>query len=390
MKRKIELGTAIFFIFAAVLVTGIITYMYMDHKVEGTREQTAFFDKVTQVYNAVNRYYIGEIDNNAALDSMLNGYVAGVDDYGVYLNKTDYNNHKKDAEGKQSGIGATVKYVATTGYMKITRVNSGSPCDQAGMVAGDVINQINGVDLSTMSYTEAANRLKADIGTEIKIGYLRGEEQLTATVMVQEYRKNTVTSRLMVNKIGYISISEFDDNTAADFKAAVESFKKKGVTNLIFDVRNNTGGSLDAVVDVLDYVLPKGTLCTVEDKMGEKVTYSSDESCLEGKFVVLINGSTYSGGELFAAAIRDYKYGTLIGTTTYGKGMAQEIFPLDNDETALYLSTHVYYPPNGENYEGVGVAPHQEVALTPELENRFYELTYSEDPQLQAAVEAIK
>ena len=389
MKKKIELGTALFFIVAAVMVSGIVTYMYMAHMVERTTGKSEVFEKLSQVYQVINNRYIGELDEDEAMDSLLSGYVDGIDPYGVYLNKSNYLEFKNDLEGKQSGIGATVKYIASSGYMKVTRVKEGSPCAEAGMMAGDIISKVNDVDLSTLSYTEAAQRLKANIGTELKLEIQRGEEVLPLTVVVKEYKNQTVSYRLMVDNIGYVAIYEFDINTPTDFKTAVEDLRAKGATGFVFDVRNNTGGSLNAVVEILDYILPKGTLCSIEDKTGEKESFSSDEGCMKEKIAVLINGSTYSGGELFAAAIRDFEYGSLVGTTTYGKGMAQEEIPL-HDGTALYLSTNLYFPPCGENYEGVGVAPHQEVALTPEQENRFYELTYNEDLQLQAAVAAVK
>lgn len=389
MKKKIELGTVLFFIVATIMVTGIATYMYMAHMVERTTGKSQMFEKLSRVYQVVNNRYVGEFDEDEAMDSLLSGYIDGIDKYGVYLNKTSYLEFKKSLDGKASGIGAAVKYVASTGYLKVTRVRAGSPCNTAGVQAGDVISKIDGADVSEMSYTDATNRLKAQIGTEIKLTLIRGEETLNLTVTVQEYTESTVTHRLMNAVTGYIAISEFDTNTAADFKAAVEDLQDKGVANYIFDVRNNTGGSLTAVTEILDYILPQGTLCTIRDKNGEETVYSSDENCLSGKIAVLINGSTYSGGELFAAAIRDYQYGTLIGTTTYGKGMAQEVIPL-GDDTALYLSTNLYYPPSGENYEGVGVAPHTEVSLTADQEDRFYELTYSEDDQLKAAVAALQ
>ena len=388
MKKRIELGTALFFIVAAVMISCIVTYMYMAHMVERTTGKSAVFEKLSQVYQVINNRYIGELDDDEAMDSLLSGYVDGIDQYGVYLNKTDYLDFKNDQEGKQSGIGVSIKYIASSGYMKISRVKAGSPCDEAGIKAGDVICVVNDVDLSTLSYTEAAKRLKANVGTELRLTLQRGETQFNATVVVKEFKNATVSYRPMVNQIGYVAIYEFGQNTAADFKAAVEDLKGQGATRFVFDVRNNTGGSLNAVAEVLDYILPKGTLCTVKDKEGEKETYSSDEKCMTEKITVLINGSTYSGGELFAAAIRDFKYGTLVGATTYGKGMAQDVIPL-GDDTALYLSTHLYYPPSGENYEGIGVAPDQEVLLSADAENRFYELTYEEDLQLQAAVNAL-
>ena len=385
MKRKVELGTVIFFIVATVLVTSIATYMYMAHMVERTTGKSEIFEKLTQVYHVVNNRYVGIYDDDEAMDSLLSGYIDGVDPYGVYFNKASYLEFKNSQEGKTSGIGMAVKYVVSTGYLKVTRVRAGSPADSADIVAGDMIIRINGDDVSQMSYTDATNRLQADVGTEIKLTILRNGQNLDHTVVVQNYTEATVTSKLMVSQVGYVAISAFDKNTPDDFKAAVEDLKSKGVNKFIFDVRNNTGGSLTSVTQILDYLLPEGTLCTVRDKSGEEEVYSSDAACQTGSFVVLINGSTYSGGELFAAAFRDFQYGKLIGTTTYGKGMAQEVIPL-GDESALYLSTNLYFPPNAINFDGVGVSPDVAIALTAEQEERFYELSYAEDVQLQAAM----
>lgn len=388
MRKKIELGTVIFFVVAAVFITGIVTFMYMKHMAERTTGKSEMFEKLSQVYQVVNNRYVGEYDESESMDTLLSGFIEGVDRYGVYMDKASYLEYKNGMDGKNSGIGINVKYVASTGYLKITRVRAGSPAEKAKVYPGDIIVKVDDVDVSTLSYSDATAKLQAAIGTEIKLTLLRGQEEVNARVSVQVYTEETVAYRLMVNNTGYVSISEFDANTAADFKAAVEDLKSQGVTKFIFDVRNNTGGSLTAVTEVLDYILPKGTLCSTKDRVGTEKTFSSDASCLAGEIIVLINGGTYSGGELFAAAIRDFKYGTLIGTKTYGKGMAQEVIPL-GDESALYLSTNMYYPPNGENYDGVGVAPHVEVKLTADQEDRFYELTFDEDAQLQQAMTAL-
>lgn len=390
MKKKIELGTAIFFIIAACLVTWIATYSFLSINVESYAGKNDVFKKLSQVYHVVDNRYIGDIDEDKAMDALLSGYVDGIDKYGAYLNKTNYLDFKNDQTGKQSGIGAITKYDATSRYFRVYRVVEGSPCAKAGIKAGDIICKVDGVDLATLNYADAANKLKAAVGTELKLGILRGNAEELAILTVTEFKNPTVSYKLLPNGMGYIAIYEFiDEFTFADFKAAIEALQKQGASNFIFDVRNNTGGSLTSVVDILDYLLPKGTLCTVQDKSGEKAVYSSDSECIDGKFAVLINHDTYSGGELFAAAIRDFEYGTLVGQTTYGKGMAQDIIPLV-DETALYLSTHLYYPPSGENYDGVGVAPDIEIQLSAEAEERLYELTIEEDLQIQGAIDALK
>lgn len=389
MRRKIELGTAIFFIMTAVLISCISTYMYLAHMVERTTGKSELFEKISRVYQVVDNRYVGDVDADTAMNSLLKGYISGIDKYGVYLDKSSYLEYTKSVQGTASGIGATVRYVQSTGMVKIERVRAGSPCEEAGVLAGDQIIMINGEDVSVIGYTATADKLKAATGTEINLTLLRDDTTLDVTVVVQEYTIETVIYRVIEKDIGYVSISEFDTNTADDFINAMDDLTKQGITKFVFDVRNNGGGSLDAVTKVLDYILPKGTLCTITDKNGEEEVWTSDDKCLKGEISVLINGSTASGGELFAAAIRDFEAGTLVGETTYGKGMAQQTIPL-GDDTALYLSTHYYYPPNGENYEGIGVTPDIAVELTAELENRFYELTYSEDVQLQKAVGAVK
>lgn len=389
MRKKIELGTVIFFLIAAVLVSCIATYMYMAHMVVRTTGKSEMFEKLTRVYQVINNRYVGEFDEDEAMDSLLSGYIEGIDPYGVYLDKTSYLEFKQAADGKLSGIGASVKYVASTGYLKITRVRSGSPCDDAGVQAGDVISRIDDKNVAEMSYTDATNQLQAEVGTDIKLTLIRDSQTITLTVTVKEYTEETVDFELLESEIGYVAISDFDSNTAENFKEAIASLRDEGATKFIFDMRHNTGGSLTAVTEIMDYILPAGTLCTIRDKAGEESVYTSDDSCMTEEIVVLIDGSTYSGGELFAAAIRDFENGELIGTTTYGKGMAQEIIPL-GDDTALYLSTNLYYPPNGENYDGIGVSPDTEVTLTTDQEDRFYELTYEDDPQLQAAAKALQ
>ena len=385
MRKKIELGTMLFFIIAAVLVACIATYMYMAHMVERTTGKSEMFEKLSQVYQVIHNRYVGEYDENEAMDALLSGFVEGVDRYGVYMDKASYHEYKEASEGKSSGVGMNIKYVASTGLLKVTRVRAGSPAEKAGIKAGDIILRINDADVSTMSYSEATTHLQATIGTEIELGMLRGEKEYKADVEVQVYNEKTVTSKLMDNNIGYVAISEFGATTTADFKKAVEDLTKQKAEKFIFDVRNNTGGSLTSVVEILDYILPEGTVCTTTDKTNNEKTYSSDANCLKAEMVVLINGSTYSGGELFAAAIRDFEYGTLVGSLTFGKGMAQEIIPL-GDESAVYISTNLYNPPSGKNYDGIGVAPHVEVKMTAAQEDRFYELTYDEDTQLQQAV----
>lgn len=387
MKKKIEVGTVIFIVVVAVVLACLATYMYLTSLMPSLVAKESFYDRITEVYKTIKQRYVSEFDSDSAMDSLLTGYVSGIDKYSTYLDADEYAQYTAQLDGRYSGIGVTVKYISTSGLLKVVNVKSNSPADNEGIKIGDLIFKINNTDVSTITYEEATTMLRAENGTEINLNVIRGDKELSKSITVAEYITSSIDFELLYDDVGYISISEFDNTTTNDFINAYEELEKNGAKQFIFDVRNNTGGGLTSVVDILDYILPEGTLVTLSDNSGKDKSYSSDKKCIDKEFVVLINNSTYSGGELFAAAVRDFKAGKLIGENTYGKGYAQEVIPLT--EGALYLSTKLYYPPNGENYEGVGVAPDIEVNLSSELEDRFYELTPIEDTQISAALKEL-
>ena len=387
MKKKIEVGTVIFIVIVAIVLSCMATYMYLTSIMPSLVAKETFYDKIAEVNKTVEQRYVGEVDEKASMDSLLSGYVSGIDKYSTYLDADSYASYTAQLDGKYSGVGITVKYVTNSGLLKVIDVKSNSPADKIGIKIGDFISKIGDTNIADISYEEAISLLKAENGTEISMVILREDKELAKKVTVAEYLTSSVEFEMIYGDVGYVAISEFDNTTYEDFKKAVDQLNTQGASKFIFDVRNNTGGSLGAVVNILDYLLPEGVLVTLQDKAGQKKEYTSGKTFFDKNYTVLINGSTYSGGELFAAAIRDFKKGKLVGETTYGKGYAQELIPLSDG--ALYLSTKLYFPPNGENYEGVGVSPDIEVALTPDLEERFYELSPSEDLQIVAALDAL-
>ena len=384
MKKKIELGTVIFIVIAAVFLACFATYMYLTSLMPSLVAKENFYDRISEISKTIEQRYVGEYNENLAMDSLLTGYVTGIDKYSTYLDADSYAEYMAQLDGKYSGIGITVKYNSQTSVLKVIEVNSNSPADSAGIKIGDVIVKISDKSVSELSYDEAVSLLKGEMGTVIDLVVLRDEKEIEKSVTISQYITSSVKSKILYNNIGYLSISEFTNTTFDDFKSAMKKLAEDGANKYIFDMRNNVGGNLTAVVNILDYILPEGKLVSLKNKTGDETVYESDASKLENEFVVLINGSTYSGGELFAAAVRDFKAGKLIGETTYGKGYAQEFIPLSVG--ALYLSTKLYYPPNGENYEGIGVSPDVVVALDDQLEQRFYELKTEEDTQLVAAL----
>lgn len=384
MKKKIELGTVIFIVIVSVILACLATYMYLTSLMPSLVAKESFYSRISEIYKTVEQRYVGEVDESTAMDALLSGYVSGIDKYSTYLDAESYAEYVSQMDGKYSGIGLTVKYNSQTGLLKVIEVKSNSPADVSGIKAGDQVYKISDKNVADITYNEAISMLKGEIGTSLNLVIIRNDKELSKNVTISQYVASSVEYEMLYDNVGYVSISEFDNTTFDDFKSAMEKLKSEGAEKYIFDVRNNVGGSLTAVVNILDYILPEGKLVSLKNKAGDETEYKSDPEKLDNEFVVLINGSTYSGGELFAAAVRDFGAGKLIGETTYGKGYAQEVIPLS--EGALYLSTKLYYPPNGENYEGIGVSPDIEAKLEAELEERFYELSAEEDTQIVAAL----
>lgn len=389
MKRKIELGTAIFLMMACIILASLITYAFITTKMTTVFATVEKYSKLSQVEQIVAARYMDEYDEMQTMDGILSGFVSAADPYGKYLDAAAYQQYQDETNGKYAGLGITVRYISSTGNMKVTKVNRGSSADTVGVKAGDIVYKINGVDVTTMSETEAQNLLKGKAGTTTILSIYREDESIEKEVTYSEYTSSTITYSVINDSIGYIRFDAFDTNTASEFKKAYKSLEDDGVTSLIFDVRNNAGGTLESVCEILDAILPKGAIVTVESKSGTKTsTIQSDSKQITLPMVVLINENTYSGAELFAAAIRDYKKGTLVGVKTYGKGVAQQVIPL-GDQTAVYLSTQLYYPPSGDSFDGVGITPDVVVEMSDEDLDNFYELTKDEDVQIQAAVSTL-
>ncbi len=390
MKRKIEVGTAIFLMMACTILACLITYTFITNKMKTSFAISEKYAKLSQVEQVVAARYIDEYDEAKTMDGILSGFVTAADPYAKYLDAAAYKQYQDEINGKYAGLGITVRYIASTGNMEITKVNGGSSAASVGVRAGDIVYKIDGVDVTTMTETEAQNLLKGKAGTTTVLSIYRGEETIEKELTYSEYTATTVSYKVIGDSVGFMRIETFDTNTASEFKRALKALQDKGVTSLIFDVRNNNGGTLESVCEILDIIVPKGSIVTIESKSGTQTsTIQSDSDQITMPIVVLINENTYSAAELFAATIRDFKKGTLVGTTTYGKGVAQQVIPL-GDQTAVYLSTQIYYPHSGESFDGVGVAPDVVEKMSEEDLRNFYELTTEQDVQIQKALTVFK
>lgn len=402
-KKKVSLGMSILVTVLAVIITFQITFIATNNSYKAKYNElvddligdSELFARLSELVDLYENNYIGEIDQDKVIENVLDAYVASIDKYGSYLTDEEYAEMMKDYNAELEGIGVHVIYNAEYGCIEIIAVMPDSPALEAGVEPGDLIVYVEGQSVAEIGYYPAINLIKGEKGTYANFTVYRGEnysESVEFSVMRDVVTEQTVMHHVLSfdETVGYIKIINFDNGTPDQFKSAVESLQKSGCTSLVLDVRYNPGGLLNSVVEILDYILPEGPIVRLVDKSGEEQVVYSDKECLDMNVVVLCNGSTASAGELFTAAIKDYKLGLVVGTQTYGKGTVQSIGALQLGG-AVSISYKMYNPPYSDNYEGIGITPDVVIELDESLADKnIYKITDDEDNQLKRAVEALK
>lgn len=350
------------------------------------------YDKLDDLGDLIETYFIGEADRTKMDDAAATAMVDSLGDrWSYYMTASDYIAYKEQMENAYVGIGITISLAEDETGFDVIVVNEGGPAEDAGMVAGDRIVGIEGQSAAGMTTTEARDLVRGPEGTTVKLTILRGTETLELTVK----RKTVVTpvaqAQMLKDKIGLVTIFNFDSRCAQETIAAIEEMLKQGAEALVFDVRNNPGGYKDELVQVLDYLLPEGPLFRSEDYRGKTEVDESDAKCLEIPMAVLVNGDSYSAAEFFAAALDEYDAAIIVGEQTCGKGYFQSSFELD-DGSAVGLSIGKYTTPKGVSLADVGITPEVYVEVDEETAFLIYAGTLdpAEDPQIQAALEALK
>lgn len=345
--------------------------------------------KLSAIEDVIEEYYYqdADIDVEAMTEGMYRGMVNALGDpYSVYYTEEEWEDLMQDTEGIYFGIGAYLMIDQVTGLGKISGVIENTPAQEAGLRENDLLYKIDGQSTAGMELSEIVSYIKGEEGTKVHLTiYREGEnDYLEVDVERRKIEAPTVKYEILKNNIGYIQITEFDDVTTDQFTEALAVVKGAHARGLILDLRGNPGGSLNVVVDIARQILPKGLIVYTEDKYGEREEYNCDgRRQLDMPLVVLVNGNSASASEILAGAIKDYKMGTLVGTTTFGKGIVQRILPL-TDGTALKLTISSYYTPNGNNIHGVGIEPD----VVCEFDSDAY---YDEgvDNQLEKALEVL-
>lgn len=377
--------------FVTVLLTivGFTNYLkkdgnirYIISSVEADNLETA----ILKIRAVIDEYYLKDIDEQKLIDGAIKGYVEALGDkYTEYLVGDEWTEMETNTLGHYVGIGVYIAADTEKNNIVVISPMEGSPAQEVGIESGDIITKVNDIEYSGEQIDEAAEIMKGEAGTKVKLEIKREDEILTFEVERKEVKMNAVASRMLEKNIGYISIPSFDEGTAEDFKQNAKKLLDNGAQKFIIDVRDNTGGIVSEALQIAEYIIPKGKILMITiNKDGKREeTKSKENNTITGDVVLLINGNSASSTEILASALKDNDRAKLIGTKTYGKGVMQQILELQ-DGNALKITTEEFITPNGDKIDGVGVEPNETVKLTTDEEGNVI------DSQLQRAVEMLK
>ncbi len=345
----------------------------------------ANIQKIEHFQRLLETYYYEDVPKEDLADGVLYGLMETVGDpYTCYYSVEEMEELTADIEGIFHGIGAYLEMDYDKGYAKISGIIDGTPASQSDIKVGDYVVEVDGVDTYEMTLTDVVAMIRGDEGTKVTLTLNRNGKEVEVTVTRQNIETPTVKYELLENDIAYITVTEFDDVTTSQFVDALAQMDLDDAKGLILDLRGNPGGNLSTVVEMCELILPEGMIVYTEDKYGQRNEYKCDgKHEFELPLVVLIDGASASASEIMAGAIKDYELGTLVGTTTYGKGIVQKIFAYE-DGSAAKITVSKYYTPNGYNIHGVGIEPDVVV----EFDADMY-LEDEIDNQLEKAIEVI-
>ncbi len=355
--------------------------------VEGDVVNQDVVEKMQLIEQVIDRYfYQEETDKEAMVDGIYKGMVSSLGDpYSEYYTVEELNELLEGIEGVYYGIGCYVSMDTSVGLAKISGIISGAPAEEVDIRPDDYIYAVDGVETYGMTLNEVVSLIKGPEGTKVVITLIRDGQYLDVEVERRQVEAPTIETEMYDNGIAYIQITEFDEVTVEQFADALKDARNNDMKGLIIDLRANPGGSLNAVVEIAKQILPKGLIVYTEDRDGNRKEYSCNgKNELEVPLVVLIDGNSASASEILAGAIKDYGIGTLVGTTTYGKGIVQQAISL-GDGSAVKLTISTYYSPNGNNIHGVGVEPD----IVCEFDGDRYYSDEKYDNQLEKAKEVL-
>ena len=376
----------IYSIMMLILVTAIITFMITaigmyNYFVRMSDDTEAIAKKLEIVKKELEEYYIGDIDTESMTENAIKGYVAGLnDDYSEYLTKEEYEELLISVTGDYVGIGIYMTQDIEGNIIVVSPI-IGSPAEEAGLQSGDIIVTINGENCSEMDLNTASTKIKGKEGTTVELEILREKETFTKTVERRTVEIQDSRSEILQGNIGYIELTTFDEGCADKVEQYLLEFQNKGINSVIIDLRDNTGGVVTEAIDFAELFIKRGDIImrTYNKAENETITKSNNTKPVDMEIVILVNEYSASATEIVTAALKDNEVATIVGTTTYGKGVMQEVMPLFDG--ALKVTTEEFKTPNGNEINGIGIMPDEIVEDNVDTE---------EDEQLQKAIEILK
>lgn len=347
--------------------------------------------KLDRLENLIQERYIGEADGEAMEDAAAAAMVKATGDrWSYYIPASQYEAHKEQSENAYVGIGITIQQAEDGSGFLIVMVNQNGPAQEAGVQVNDLLIAVEDQDVREMTADQVRELIRGEAGTKVSLTVMRQGEHQTLAVERRRIESAVATGQMLTDGIGLVKISNFDERCASESIAAVQKLQQEGAKKIIFDVRNNPGGYAEELVKLLDYLLPEGDLFRSVSYDGTEKVDTSDADCLDMPMAVLINGSSYSAAEFFAAALQEYQAATIVGEPTVGKGVYQTTISL-GDGSAVALSTGKYFTPKGNSLTDVGVIPDVRVDVDEETAEKIYygALGYADDLQIQAAVQVL-
>lgn len=398
MSKKVSLGVAATVTLIAMAVTFSMTMTVsmnmFNNTVSSVKNKERMYNKLSEVdrYVRANEYF--DINDDTLNDTIASGYMLGISDrYARYYSAKAYSERVGLANGRLMGIGVAVVKDPSSGYARIIRVYDNTPATNVGLEVGGFITAIGDTSTRSMSDTAAmTSALLGEEGSTVNIKYLTPlrEEQSFEIIHANYTTPNISTVRLMDNGVGYLRIDSFTSGTAVEFRNAVNSLTNQGATSLIFDLRDNSGENLNAALVATDYCVPSGLIAQSQDKGGNVTDLRmSDENEITLPMVCLVNGSTASGAELFANALRKMAGATIVGSTTAGKGVLLSDPQSLSDGSAVVITVGILLDNEGKNWNGTGLTPDVDASLTNDEQSSYYDFTVDSDPQITKAINAI-
>ena len=400
-KKRFKIYKVVMLVILVAFITFLLTtigmYQYFIKSGSGQKiistssEYQDIASELSKYKRLIDKYFLGDVDEEKLKEGAIKGYIEGLDDqYTEYISKDDMKDYLEDATGNFVGIGIYMTKDADANKIMVLSPIKGSPAEKAGILPGDYIVGVDDVTYTAEDMSVAANKIKGEVGSSVKIEILRNSETKTFEITRENIKVNPVEGQVLENNIGYIEFSSFDDGTADDFKAKYEELEKQGIKSLVIDLRNNGGGIVSEALQIADYILEKDdvTLYEVNKNNKEEIKKSENDPIINMPIVLLTNGNTASSSEILAGALKDHGKAKIVGTKTYGKGVIQQLLTLP-DGSGLKITSEEYLTPNKTKINKIGIEPDEKVEL-PDTVKNVLTIEQKDDTQLQKAIEILK